>query len=94
MLNREQVTKQCHVTEPTLTGSNCRNLAFGILLVLAAATVRGQSTTGTIAGLMADAQSLVVTGIIVTVTGPQGVRSAVTDGEGRFNLPFLTPGHV
>ncbi|MDO8630349.1 MAG: TonB-dependent receptor, partial [Phycisphaerales bacterium] len=31
-------------------------------------------------------------GVTVTVTGTQGARTTVTDGEGGFNLPFLTPG--
>ena len=65
-----------------------------ILLLLASATARAQSTTGTIAGRIADAQGFVMPGVIVTATGSQGAKSAVTDGEGRFNLPFLTPGHV
>src|SRR5258706_7338272 len=63
-----------------------------ILLLLASATARAQSTTGTIAGRIADAQGFVMPGVIVTATGSQGAKSAVTDGEGRFSLPFLTPG--
>src|SRR5882762_7799219 len=63
-----------------------------ILLLLASATARAQSTTGTIAGRIVDAQGFVMPGVIVTATGSQGAKSAVTDGEGRFTLPFLTPG--
>ena len=63
-----------------------------IVLLLAAATARAQSTTGTIAGRIADAQGFVMPGVIVTATGSQGAKSAVTDGEGRFSLPLLTPG--
>src|SRR6267142_1282706 len=63
-----------------------------IVLLLAAATARAQSTTGTIAGRIVDAQGFVMPGVIVTATGAQGAKSAVTDGEGRFSLPFLTPG--
>src|SRR4029434_2181920 len=51
-----------------------------------------QGTTGTISGRIVDAQGLGVPGVTVTVTGPQGTRTAVTDSEGRFNLPILTPG--
>src|SRR5678816_1434424 len=51
-----------------------------------------QGTTGTISGRIVDAQGLAVPGATVTVTGPQGTRTAVTDSEGRFNVPFLTPG--
>src|SRR5258705_7344681 len=63
-----------------------------LLLLLIAATAHGQTTTGTLAGRIADAQGFVMPGVIVTATGPQGAKSAVTDGEGRFSLPFLTPG--
>jgi outer membrane receptor protein involved in Fe transport len=51
-----------------------------------------QGTTGTIGGRIVDSQGLAVPGATVTVAGPQGVRNAVTDSDGRFNVPFLTPG--
>jgi hypothetical protein len=51
-----------------------------------------QDTTGTIAGRIVDAQGLAVPGVTVTATGSQGAKTAVTDGEGRFTVPFLTPG--
>jgi carboxypeptidase family protein/TonB-dependent receptor-like protein len=51
-----------------------------------------QGTTGTISGRIVDSQGLAVPGATVTVTGPQGMRTAVTDSDGRFNVPFLTPG--
>jgi len=60
---------------------------------LAAATpALAQETTGTIKGRVVDAQGLGIPGANVTVTGPQGAKLAVTDTEGRFNVPFLTPG--
>lgn len=51
-----------------------------------------QVITGTIAGSVVDAQELAIPGATVTVTGPQGARTTVTDGEGRFSIPFLTLG--
>ena len=51
-----------------------------------------QDTTGTIGGRMVDAQGLVLPGVTITATGPQGVKTTVTDGTGRFTLAFLTPG--
>jgi hypothetical protein len=51
-----------------------------------------QGTTGTISGRIVDAQGLAVPGVTVTVTGPQGAKTAVTDGSGRFAVPFLIPG--
>jgi outer membrane receptor protein involved in Fe transport len=50
-----------------------------------------QETTGTITGRIVDAQGLAMPGATVTITGPQGTRSFVTDAEGYFRAPFLTP---
>jgi hypothetical protein len=51
-----------------------------------------QDTTGTISGRIVDALGSSVPGVTVTATGPQGDKTAVTDNEGRFTVPFLTPG--
>lgn len=51
-----------------------------------------QQTTGTISGRILDRQELPVPGVTVTVTGPQGTRTSVTDAEGRYTVPFLVPG--
>ena len=51
-----------------------------------------QDTTGTISGRAVDTQGLVLPGVTITATGPQGVKTTVTDGEGRFTIAFLTPG--
>jgi outer membrane receptor protein involved in Fe transport len=51
-----------------------------------------QETTGTLTGKLVDAQGLAVPGATITVTGPQGSKSFVSDAEGRFQAPFLTPG--
>ena len=51
-----------------------------------------QSTTGTLTGRIVDSQGLAVPGATVTITGPQGARSEVTDSTGRFQVPFLSPG--
>ena len=72
------------------------NLRISGLLVAFAFTLVGgaaaQETTGTISGRIVDAQGLAVPGATVTVTGPQGARTIVSDAEGRFNAPLLTPG--
>jgi carboxypeptidase family protein/TonB-dependent receptor-like protein len=57
-----------------------------------ASSASAQNTTGTISGRIVDAQGLAVPGVTVTATGAQGIKTAVTDSEGRFTLPFLTPG--
>ena len=51
-----------------------------------------QDTTGTISRRIVDAQGLALPGATVTVTGSQGIKTGVSDNEGRFTVPFLTPG--
>jgi len=65
---------------------------FALMLLLASASVYAQETTGTIQGRIVDAQGLAIPGVTVTVAGTQGAKTAVSDGAGRFNVPFLTPG--
>jgi hypothetical protein len=62
------------------------------LVVALGGLANAQETTGTITGRVVDSQGLAVPGVSVTIRGTQGNRSAVTDGEGRFSVPFLTPG--
>lgn len=72
-----------------------RNAAFVLLvplLLVTAATVLGQETTGKLTGRLVDSQNLALPGASVTVTGPQGAKTVTSDAEGRFSLPFLTPG--
>jgi outer membrane receptor protein involved in Fe transport len=70
-----------------------RKLAILLVCLLAfAGMARAQETTGTIQGRVVDPQGLAVPGATVTITGPRGAKTAVTDGEGRFSVPFLTPG--
>ena len=42
--------------------------------------------------LIVDPQGLAVPGVTITVTGPQGAKTAVTETSGRFTVPFLVPG--
>jgi len=63
-----------------------------VLSFSAARSAAAQDTTGTITGRIVDAQGLVLPGVTVTATGPQGARSTVTSGEGRFTFAYLTPG--
>jgi len=62
------------------------------ILFLSAIPALAQETTGSIRGRVVDAQGLAVPGVTVTATGVQGVKTTVTDADGRFSLPFLTPG--
>jgi len=73
-------------------------MRFGKAVVMLAVLLAGalpalaQETTGTIKGRVVDAQGLGVPGATVTVTGTQGAKNTVTDADGRFSVPFLTPG--
>ena len=72
----------------------CERIAsflIGFLLV-ASSIAAGQETTGSLQGQVVDPQQLAVPGATVTVSGPQGSRTFVTDAEGRWVAPFLTPG--
>jgi carboxypeptidase family protein len=70
-----------------------RTTVLAVAIVLAFTSLAAaQGTTGSISGRIVDPQGLAVPGATVTVTGPQGTRTGVTDSDGRFNVPFLTPG--
>jgi hypothetical protein len=65
-------------------------------LVLAAWTsafAQGRQT-GSITGTVTDRDGLVIPGVTVTVTSPalQGARTATTDGNGHYTIPFLPSG--
>ena len=68
----------------------------GLLIVLLSFVGVGfaaaQETTGTITGRAIDAQGLPVPGATITATGPQGVKTTITDSQGHFSFPFITPG--
>jgi hypothetical protein len=65
-------------------------LVIGII-VAAAGIAAAQDTTGTISGRVVDPQGLPIPGATVNVTGTQGTRTVVTDGDGEFTVPFLAP---
>src|SRR5215831_15421206 len=63
-----------------------------LALMFSAAPLLAQETTGQISGRILDNQGLPVPGATVTVTGPQGTKTIASDADGRFSVPFLTPG--
>ena len=69
-----------------------RHLFILLVFALFASPLAAQETTGKIDGRVTDAQGLAVPGATVTVTGPQGSKNSTTDAEGRYSIPFLTPG--
>lgn len=70
-----------------------RVLGWTLAVLLAAAGAAAQeTTTGSIAGRITDPQGLPLPGVTVTITSPQGERTYVTDAQGQFFAPALTPG--
>jgi hypothetical protein len=67
-------------------------MSIMVLVCLAPSGAGAQDTTGAIAGRIADAQGLALPAVTVTVIGAQGSKTIVTSTDGRFALPFLTPG--
>jgi len=68
----------------------CTGLALVLLLPLAAA-----AQTSVIAGEVKDSSGAVLPGVTVEVASPaliEKVRSAVTDGAGRYSVTSLRPG--
>ncbi|MGE5813172.1 MAG: carboxypeptidase regulatory-like domain-containing protein, partial [Acidobacteriota bacterium] len=70
-----------------------RQLAISIAIFLAGTLgAFAQETTGTITGQALDNQGLAVPGVTITIVGSQGTKSVTTDTDGRYSVPFLTPG--
>src|SRR3954453_11829950 len=63
-----------------------------VLVALARSATAQETTTGSIGGQVLDDQGLPLPGATVTVTAAQGAQNFVSDEQGRFFAPFLTPG--
>lgn len=64
------------------------------MLVLALAAPGFGATTGTLFGIVSDADGKPLPGVTVTLTSPalQGSRTVTTNGVGEYNVPLLPPG--
>src|SRR5690349_23533904 len=64
----------------------------GLLAVVASATA--QERTGSIAGTIKDSSGGILPGATIQATSPSlvGVQTAVSDGQGTYRFPALTPG--
>jgi hypothetical protein len=71
---------------------------FGVLatlLALSLPTAAGAQVLGTVAGNVKDASGAVLPGVTVEVASPaliEKVRTAVTDGNGQYQIVNLPPG--
>ena len=73
-------------------GTSCVAVFAGMLILVAPALAQ---QTSSIAGLVRDTSGAVLPGVTVEVASPaliEKVRTAVTDGQGRFNIVDLRPG--
>jgi len=73
-----------------------RKLCVFVIITFIASAIGGiasaQDTTGTLSGRIVDAQGLALPGVTITATGSQGNKTAISGGDGRVTVPFLTRG--
>lgn len=65
---------------------------LALILAFAGVAIAQETTSGSITGTVRDSQGASVPGATVTVTSEQGSKTLVSDSQGRFFAPFLTPG--
>ncbi len=71
--------------------SSCLALLLGAWLVLAPASAQ-ELTSGTIAGRITDPARKPIAGAVIIATSEFGTRTASSDADGNYILPFLKPG--
>jgi hypothetical protein len=59
--------------------------------IVFAATATAQTQTGTVEGKVTDQQGAVLPGVNITLTGPRGAQTTVTDAQGLFRFVGVTP---
>jgi len=70
-----------------------RKLLVGLLVLLSAGLFAQESAVkGNVGGIVADTTGAVVPKAKVTLTGPTGNRTTMTDSQGRFMFDLLVPG--
>ena len=79
-----------------MTTMNIRSMARTIFLclIVCAACVplaAAQTQTGTVEGKVVDQQGAVLPGVNVTLTGPRGSQTTVTDADGTFRFVGVAP---
>src|SRR4030042_749117 len=62
-----------------------------LALVMCAGTGQAQTLIGTVQGKVVDQQGGVLPGVTVTLIGPRGSQSTVTDGQGEFRFVGVPP---
>ncbi len=68
------------------------SLALAALLSILGRLDAQETTSGSLSGAVRDGQGAPVPGATATLTSDQGSKAFVTDAQGRFFAPYLTPG--
>src|SRR5262249_32090804 len=70
-----------------------RQLIWALVLVLAGFGLASaqETSTGSLTGQVVDSGGAAVPGATVTVTSGQGSKTFISDSNGRFFAPYLTP---
>lgn len=68
-------------------------VVFSCLAVSSALAQQGSSVTGSLNGSVTDSSGALIAGADITVTGPQGQRTAKSDALGRYAIDNLVPGY-
>jgi hypothetical protein len=66
-------------------------LVFLLASGLTVATAAAQTQTGTVEGRVTDPQGAVLPGVTVTLTGPRGAQSVVSDADGVYRFVGVQP---
>jgi hypothetical protein len=69
-----------------------RAVFAALLMALMTLSAFGQVQTGSLFGSVVDKDGAPLPGVTVTLTGPGAPQTTVTDAQGRFRFPNLTPG--
>src|SRR5688500_6070371 len=71
-----------------------RGLALGLFTLFVVASATAQERTGSIAGSVKDASGAILPGATVQATSPSlvGAQTAISDDQGNYRFPALTPG--
>src|SRR5437773_8669513 len=85
-----------NATAPTAKGGSMRGLRRVLILLAALAALSSPAfAQATLTGVVKDSSGLVLPGVTVEASSPaliERVRSAVTDGNGRYQIIDLRPG--
>src|ERR1035437_847071 len=70
------------------------SFVFALVLMVSLPVLAQSSSsyTGGLSGAITDASGALVSGATVTLTGPQGTQTLMTDSSGRYSLNGLPPG--